>query len=590
MPRPISTVSVIFTKPRPSIAFKQSELLAITDPFERFIEAFECGDELFEVRFNALDGVGANVGDGQRFTRAPRADKTGPTEWANHFPERATGPNAEACNICHNDPFDDGSGPAGVNVARDPLHSANPGQFINRNTPHVFAPGAVQVLAEEMTADLHAIRAAAIARAAGGGGGISCSIVSSNTWPGNYQVDVQVVNNGGNTTNGWSVMLNFNQAANIYNAWNTTITNGNTAAVTAANVGYNAGISPGGSITFGIQGTRGSGTFTPPTCQGSGGGSPVTMALTTKGVSFGSITANPNGTVNTSAVTGIDSDLVVKPFQWKGNTFTIRDFNRGASHNELGMQAVEITGDNVDGDGDGIVNEMGIGDQTALAIYLAAQPRPVTTLELNALGLLETPLTSAEINAIQQGSATFEQIGCAGCHRPSLTANDPVFREPSLYATHRDAIFPAGQDPIASGVNPANPVMFDLTADQPDNIIDFNGQEVRLGSFEANAQGGAIVRLYGDLKRHDMGPGLAENIDEANTGASVWITKELWGVGSTAPYLHDGRATTLTEAILLHGGVATASRNAADALNDTAFSNMIAFLNSLVLFKQEEEE
>ncbi len=47
----------------------------------RSTEAFELGDELFGTQFNALDGSGANVGRGQRFTRVPRADLKGPTEW-----------------------------------------------------------------------------------------------------------------------------------------------------------------------------------------------------------------------------------------------------------------------------------------------------------------------------------------------------------------------------------------------------------------------------------------------------------------------------------------------------------------------------
>src|SRR4026207_194948 len=68
---------------------------------ERFIEAFELGDELFATSFNALDGGGANVGRGQRFTRVPRADLNGPGEWGNHFPERVTGPNASGCFECH---------------------------------------------------------------------------------------------------------------------------------------------------------------------------------------------------------------------------------------------------------------------------------------------------------------------------------------------------------------------------------------------------------------------------------------------------------------------------------------------------------
>ena len=132
---------------------------------EAFIEAFEHGDELFETEFNAIAGVGANVGDGSRFTRVPRADLTAAGHWATHTPKRATGPNATSCAACHEQPFDDGSGAAVSNVHRDPQHSGSLKQFIQRNTPHVFAIGALQRLAEEMTGELQQSREAARSQA-----------------------------------------------------------------------------------------------------------------------------------------------------------------------------------------------------------------------------------------------------------------------------------------------------------------------------------------------------------------------------------------------------------------------------------------
>jgi hypothetical protein len=54
-------------------------------------------------------------------------------------------------------------------------------------------------------------------------------------------------------------------------------------------------------------------------------GRPVRAALESKGVSFGTLTARPDGTVDASAVEGIDPDLVLKPFGWKGHQATIRD-------------------------------------------------------------------------------------------------------------------------------------------------------------------------------------------------------------------------------------------------------------------------
>ena len=97
---------------------------------QAFAEAFHHGDELFETQFNALDGVGANVGQGLRFTQIPRADLNSAGEWAKHFPKRITGPNAEACNQCHGSPVDDGAGRAINNNVRDPGHTGLASQFI----------------------------------------------------------------------------------------------------------------------------------------------------------------------------------------------------------------------------------------------------------------------------------------------------------------------------------------------------------------------------------------------------------------------------------------------------------------------------
>jgi CxxC motif-containing protein (DUF1111 family) len=61
----------------------------------------------------------------------------------------------------------------------------------------------------------------------------------------------------------------------------------------------------------------------------------------------------------------------------------------------------------------------------------------------------------------------------------------------------------------------------------------------------------------------------------------VFVTARLWGVADTAPYLHDGRATTLTEAILWHGGEAQAVRDAFEGLDAAGRESLLAFLRSL---------
>jgi hypothetical protein len=322
-------------------------------------------------------------------------------------------------------------------------------------------------------------------------------------------------------------------------------------------------------------------------------GAAASRALVAKGVSFGLLRAYPpfffsnRVRFDFGAVTGVDRDLVVRPFQWKGSVAFLRDFNRDAAHNELGMQGSELVGDSVDGDGDQITDELTVGDLTAFAVYVAAQPRPTTKVELASLGLIPA-LSAAETAAIGRGEAAFAAIGCATCHKPTLELDDPVFREPSALIEFRDQRFPGGQNAAASGVQPGFPVRFDLTQDQPDNVFVVNGQSVHLGSFAPRSNGtGAVIALYGDLKQHDMGPVLAENIDETGSGASTFLTENLWGVGTTAPYLHDGRATTLTEAILAHGGEGAQARQSFVTALLATQQDLIAFLDNLVLFKVE---
>src|SRR5439155_15633074 len=57
------------------------------------------------------------------------------------------------------------------------------------------------------------------------------------------------------------------------------------------------------------------------------------------GITYGSITANPDGTVDTSQVQGVDADLRVRPFFAQGGTISMREFIVGALHNEMGLAA-----------------------------------------------------------------------------------------------------------------------------------------------------------------------------------------------------------------------------------------------------------
>ena len=84
-----------------------------------------------------------------------------------------------------------------------------------------------------------------------------------------------------------------------------------------------------------------------------------------------------------------------------------------------------------------------------------------------------------------------------------------------------------------------------------------------------------------------MGEGLADNLGDDDVSGSEWRTAPLWNIGLTAgvsggeAYLHDGRARTLEEAILWHGGEAEAAREAFRNMTSAERAAVVAFLQSL---------
>ncbi len=90
-----------------------------------------------------------------------------------------------------------------------------------------------------------------------------------------------------------------------------------------------------------------------------------------------------------------------------------------------------------------------------------------------------------------------------------------------------------------------------------------------------------FVPLYSDLLLHDMGPDLADGLVFGSSTGAEFRTQPLWGIVTSEPYLHDGRADTLQEAILWHGGEGQAARDAFAAASDSDQDDLIAFLVSL---------
>ena len=115
----------------------------------------------------------------------------------------------------------------------------------------------------------------------------------------------------------------------------------------------------------------------------------VTQALTSKGISFGSLVVNADGTINFAGVVGVDTDLIIKPFGWKGREATLRRFVEGGFRVHFGMQTapsivkncaapnVNTFGngpDCTDPDGDGVKNEITEGLLSAEAVPEPATP------------------------------------------------------------------------------------------------------------------------------------------------------------------------------------------------------------------------
>lgn len=131
---------------------------------------------------------------------------------------------------------------------------------------------------------------------------------------------------------------------------------------------------------------------------------------------------------------------------------------------------------------------------------------------------------------VLRGKALFAQANCSACHTPK-------------FVTHR-------------------------LADRPED------------SFQ-------LIWPYSDFLLHDMGPGLADGLPAGQATGSEWRTPPLWGIGLTEQvsghrqFLHDGRARSLTEAILWHDGEGRAARDAFAAFPPADRAALLAFLESL---------
>jgi mono/diheme cytochrome c family protein len=315
-------------------------------------------------------------------------------------------------------------------------------------------------------------------------------------------------------------------------------------------------------------------------------GRTIRSPLVSKGISYGSIAADPRGHLDTSRVVGVDADLRVRPFFAHGGTVSIREFIVGALQNEMGLQAVDPelmvashggrivtpagmvldgTSDTVDApptddphadpDRDGVTNEIPASVIDYMEFYFLNYFRPGS--------LADTDVTRA-------GGRLFRQVGCVSCHVSDL----PIRRD------RRVADVKTEFDPVRGNFNSLFATAAPLVRDLDDGS----------GFPQLKRPTGApfpVEGIYTDFRRHDVGAGFYErNYD--GTLRKEFLTTPLWGVGTTGPYGHDGRSITLHEVILRHGGEAQVARDAYAALSPTGQSQVDAFLSRLVLFPPDD--
>jgi hypothetical protein len=200
-----------------------------------------------------------------------------------------------------------------------------------------------------------------------------------------------------------------------------------------------------------------------------------------------------------------------------------------------------------DPDRDGYCEEITEGDLDMVEWYLLNHPAP-TRGRPSASG--------------RRGEAVFAKIGCATCHVADwqLSSGDRRFFD------------------LGVAWNPKTErlegKLVSLAERRGDRLIPRGGQV-------------AIRGVYSDFKYHDLGPDFYQ-MQFDGTLVKQWRTTPLWGVGSTAPYGHDGANLDLDSVIRRHGGEALAYRAAYVALRSRERHDLIEFLNSLVLYQTDQ--
>lgn len=324
--------------------------------------------------------------------------------------------------------------------------------------------------------------------------------------------------------------------------------------------------------------------------QASNSNQSVEKTMQAKGIDYGSIVAHADGSVDTSGLQGIDDDLRVKPFFAQGKTASMREFTVGALKDEMGMEAWDpvlcaatdpdnpqlqysssgflydpaedtferppVCDEFEDNDGDGITAEIDPAIVDHFEFYLLNYFKPAT----GKRGRIE-----------KKGLKHLKDIGCTSCHIQDLTIDSDrrIADVETVYDKDKGGVF--------------NNLYATATGRF---VTEDDGQDYPL--LNPAYESFVAKDIFTDLKRHDLGAKFHER-DYDGSVQTLFVTEPLWGVGTTAPYGHDGRSIDLDQVIRRHGGEAEQSRNAyVNKLDDQQRLALREYLRSLVLFPPDD--
>jgi len=315
---------------------------------------------------------------------------------------------------------------------------------------------------------------------------------------------------------------------------------------------------------------------------------PMTLKLASKGVNYGSITGNPDGSVDTSKIQGVDADLRVKPFFAEGSTISIREFVVGALHKEMGLEASADPDLLAASAGGRVVTPSGMvldGSKDKFSPPPAPDKENGNEIDTSLVDHLEfyllnyfKPGHGQPSRTADGGRKVFNRIGCSSCHVADLTINHD----------RRVADLETNYDPARACGPPLDACFFNALFASASAFVREVDDGSGLPHLKLPQENSFLVKdIFTDFKRHDVGPNFYERNWDGSTQIQ-FLTRPLWGVGSTGPYGHDGRSITLNDVILRHGGEAKGARDKYAGLTSGEQVALQTFLNSLVLFPPDD--